>query len=67
MTTDPQHWRMLVYGMLRAGFGVEDISIKLRSMGVNPWSKQHIREEIADLRKSGILSSILRRDGEADG
>lgn len=64
MNEDDQHWRMLVYGMLRAGFGVEDISLKLRSMGMNPWSHRSIRDEVASLRRDGMLTKLLRGIGD---
>lgn len=54
-----EHWRMTVHGMLRAGFGVEDISVKLRKMGMPWWGERSIRDEIRDLRSSGKLTEVL--------
>lgn len=43
--------RHLIHSMLRAGFGVEDIEIKVRKMGLHI-SQSRIREEISQLRQS---------------
>lgn len=54
-----EHWRMTVHGMLRAGFGVEDISVRLIAMKMPWWSESVIRAEIRDLRASGKLMEVL--------
>lgn len=54
-----EHWRMTVHGMLRAGFGVEDISVRLMAMKMPWWSESVIRAEIRDLRASGKLTEVL--------
>jgi len=54
-----EHWRMIVHGMLRAGFGVQDISVKLQRMKLPWWGESSIREEIRQLRSSGKLLDVL--------
>ena len=48
----------LIDGMLRAGFGSEDIVLKLRRLGVDI-GIVFIRKYIAGLRKSGTLREVL--------
>lgn len=50
--------RHLIHSMLRAGFGVEDIEIKVRKMGLHI-SQSRIRAEISQLRQSGELMNVL--------
>lgn len=53
------HWRMLVHGMLRAGLGVQDISVRLHRMKQPWWGESSIRDEIKNLRSSGKLLDVL--------
>lgn len=66
--TSGLHRKTLIHGMLRAGFGVEDISIKVSSMGLYT-SETHVRMEVARLRRDGRLMDVLalkwRRSGKA--
>ena len=50
--------RHLVHSMLRAGFGVEDIEIKIRKLGLHI-SQSSIRGEIKHLRENGDLMGVL--------
>lgn len=62
------HWRMTVHNMLRAGFGVEDISVKLFKLNMPWWRESAIRDEVRNLRSSGKLAEVLslhRRKREA--
>jgi hypothetical protein len=62
------HWRMTVHNMLRAGFGVEDISVKLFKLKMPWWRESAIRDEVRELRSSGKLMEVLslhRRKREA--
>lgn len=54
-----EHWRIIVHGMLRAGFGVQDISVKLIAMKLPWFSESVIRDEIRSLRSSGKLAGVL--------
>ena len=54
-----EHWRMVVHNMLRAGFGVQDISVKLQSLKMPWWSERAIRDEVSNLRSSGKLLDVL--------
>ena len=56
--------RMAIHNYLRAGFGVEDIVVKVRAAGRKA-SRQLVRAEIDYLRSIGELSKVLglRRDG----
>jgi hypothetical protein len=56
---DREHWRIIVHGMLRAGFGVQDISVRLIAMKLPWFSESVIRAEIRDLRASGKLTEVL--------
>lgn len=55
---DPQEWALMVRNYLRAGFGVEDISVKMRKEGVTPCDERVIRQYIQILRGSGSLMDI---------
>lgn len=54
-----EHWRIIVHGMLRAGFGVQDISVKLIAMKLPWFSESVIRDEVRSLRSSGKLAEVL--------
>ena len=54
-----EHWRIIVHGMLRAGFGVQDISVRLIAMKLPWFSESVIRDEIRNLRASGKLTEVL--------
>jgi len=52
--------------MLRAGFGVEDITIKIRRMGLHI-SDTIVRNEVSMLRESGELMSVLALEWRSHG
>lgn len=54
-----EHWQMLVHGMLRAGFGTEDIAVRVNDMGRYTTADQ-VRNEITILRNEGRLLEVLR-------
>lgn len=54
-----EHWQMLVHGMLRAGFGVEDIALRATKRGLRTTADQ-VRNEITILRNEGRLLEVLR-------
>lgn len=54
-----EHWRMTVHNMLKAGFGVEDISVKLAKLNMPWWREGAIRDEVRELRSSGKLMEVL--------
>jgi len=52
--------------MLRAGFGVEDITIKVRKMGLHI-SDTIVRHEVSMLRESGELMNVLALEWRSHG
>lgn len=62
-----EHWRMVVHNMLRAGFGVQDISVKLQQMKMPWWGERSIREEISHLRSTGKLMDVLALNRRKSG
>lgn len=61
---DKDEWGMMVRNYLRAGFGVEDISLKMEEEEVSPRSTEMIRHYISKLRKAGMLQGLYRRKRE---
>ena len=58
--------RHLIHSMLRAGFGVEDITIKVRKMGLHI-SDTIVRHEVSRLRESGELMNVLALEWRSHG
>ena len=58
LTPGTQPWAAAVVRDLRAGFGAEDIALRL---GCDP---QHIREKLAKLRRLGLLSQLYAQARE---
>lgn len=58
--------RHLIHSMLRAGFGVEDITIKVRKMGLHI-SDTIVRHEVSMLRESGELMNVLALEWRSHG
>lgn len=58
--------RHLIHSMLRAGFGVEDITIKVRKMGPHI-SDTIVRNEVSRLRESGELMNVLALEWRSHG
>lgn len=58
---DPKAWALMVRNYLRAGFGVEDISVKMRKEGVVPCDERVIRRYVQMLRGFGSLAEIYRK------
>lgn len=64
-TSDPA-WRLTVTNYLRAGFGVEDIAIKMREREVYPNALHHIRDYVASMREAGTLAPLFDRKKHED-
>lgn len=58
-TSDPG-WQIRIRNYLRAGFGVEDISVKFKEAGITPNELHHIRRYVSLMREVGVLKSVLR-------
>lgn len=54
-------WRIRVRNYLRAGFGVEDIALKLRVAEITPNSERHVRDLVNEMRANGSLELLFRR------
>jgi hypothetical protein len=58
-------WRIRVRNYLRAGFGVEDIALKLRAAQITPNSERHVRDLVSEMRANGSLELLFRRESNA--
>lgn len=54
-------WELHICNMLRSGFGVEDISLKLKALHIMPRDGRVIRAFIAKMRAEGSLMELFRR------
>lgn len=63
-TSDPG-WRIRIRNYLRAGFGVEDIALKLQAAEITPNTEDHVRALIDEMRANGSLELLFRRESNA--
>lgn len=55
MTCPNEDWQWRVRSLLREGFGVEDIALKLCC------DTEHVRAEVRILRREGVLAEMWAR------
>lgn len=59
--TSDRGWRLRIRNYLAAGYGVEDIALKLKAAEITPNSESHVRELVNEMRANGSLELLFRR------